>query len=52
MLYVVIGIVTMFILVGFLILLFWLVWFIVRCVKGMKLGDQKQAHPNATGWMF
>lgn len=51
-LYLVIGLLLMFVLVGFLVLLFWVIWLIVRCVKGMKLLDQKEAHPNPTGWMF
>lgn len=40
------------IIIGYFILLFWLVWLIIRCVKGMKVLDAKQAHPNPTGWMF
>ncbi len=38
--------------VGAIILLFWLVWLIVRCVKGMKYLDQNQPHPNPTTWLF
>ena len=38
--------------VGYFILLFWAVWLIVRCVKGMKYLGQEQAHPNPTGWLF
>lgn len=47
-----VGFVLTFVLVGFLVFLFWVVWLIVRCVKGMKLLEQKQAHPNPTAWMF
>ncbi len=47
-----IGIVTLFILIGWLILLFATVWYIVRCVKGMKYLDKQQAHPNPKSWMF
>jgi uncharacterized membrane protein len=46
------GILLSMILIGYFILLFWVVWLIVRCVKGMKYLDQQQAHPNPTGWMF
>jgi len=38
--------------IGWLVLLFWMVWLIVRCIKGMKALDSQQAHPNPTGWMF
>ncbi len=51
-LYILIGAILMFVLIGYLVLLFWMVWLIVRCVKGMKSLEQKEAHPNPTGWMF
>ncbi len=51
-LYMLIGVILSFILIGYLVFLFWVVWLIVRCIKGMKSLDQKQAHPNPTGWMF
>jgi uncharacterized membrane protein len=51
-LYMLIGAILMFVLVGYLVFLFWMVWLIIRCVKGMKSLDLKQAHPNPTGWMF
>lgn len=51
-LYVIIGFFTTFILIGFLILLFYLIWLIVRCVKGMKMLDLKREPENVTGWLF
>lgn len=51
-LYVIIGFLTTFILIGFLILLFYLIWLIVRCVKGMKMLDLKREPENVTGWLF
>lgn len=51
-LYVVIGMILTFILIGYLVLLFWVVWLVIRCVKGMKALEQKEAHPDPTGWMF
>jgi len=51
-LYMLIGAILSFIVIGYLILLFWVVWLIVRCIKGMKSLDQKESHPNPTGWMF
>ncbi|XQW85654.1 DUF4870 family protein [Thalassotalea piscium] len=51
-LYIVIGSILSVILIGWLVLLFWVIWLIVRCVKGMKSLDAKMPHPNPTGWMF
>jgi len=51
-LYLLVGIILALVIIGYLVLLFWAVWLIVRCVKGMKSLDQKEAHPNPTGWMF
>jgi uncharacterized membrane protein len=38
--------------IGLFILIFWVVWLVMRCVKGMKYLDQHQAHPNPTTWLF
>ncbi|MGQ8365481.1 DUF4870 family protein [Glaciecola sp. 1036] len=40
------------ILIGYLVLLFWLIWLIIRCVKGFQLIDKKLPHPDPTTWMF
>ncbi|MBT1451229.1 hypothetical protein KJ365_10115 [Glaciecola sp. XM2] len=47
-----IGILTTFILIGFLILFFVVIWMIIRCVKGLQTLDKQQAHPNPTTWLF
>jgi uncharacterized membrane protein len=52
MLYFLIGLALTFLLIGYLVLLFWVVWVIIRCVKGIKALDQKAAPPNPTGWLF
>jgi len=52
LLYLFLGALLSVIVVGYFVILFWVVWLIVRCVKGMKALDQKQAYPNPTGWMF
>lgn len=52
MLYLFLGAILSIVLIGYLVILFWIVWLIVRCVKGMKSLEQKEAHPNPTGWMF
>lgn len=51
-LYMLIGFILIFVLIGYLVLLFWVIWLIVRCIKGMKSLDQKEPHPNPSGWMF
>jgi len=38
--------------IGVLILIFWVVWLVMRCVKGMKYLDQQQPHPNPKTWLF
>ena len=48
----VVGTVLSFILIGFLVFIFWIVWLIIRCVKGMKYLDSGEAHPDPDGWMF
>ncbi len=48
----VIGAVTVAFGVGILILVFLCVWWIVRCVKGMKYISQGSAHPDPASWMF
>jgi uncharacterized membrane protein len=52
LLYCVIGGVLSIILIGFLVLLFWAVWLIVRVVKGFKYLEQRQPVPDPTTWMF
>ena len=51
-LYALIGVILLFDVIGFLTFLLWAVWMIIRCVKGIKSLDQKEIHPNPTGWMF
>jgi uncharacterized membrane protein len=52
LLYLCIGFVLAIVLVGFLVLLWWFVWTLVRVVKGMiLLNDQRPiAHPSS--WLF
>lgn len=37
---------------GVPVLLFWLVWLILRCVKGLKFIGKKEAYPNPESWLF
>ena len=48
----VIGFFTAAFVVGILILVFLFVWWIARCVKGMKYISEGSAHPDPTSWMF
>jgi uncharacterized membrane protein len=51
-LYSVIGLATMYILIGFAILFAALVWFIIRCVKGLKYHSKQQPVPNPKTWFI
>ena len=51
-LYAFIGLLLIVVLIGIPVLIFTAVWFIVRCVKGLKYIERKEAYPNPTGWMF
>jgi uncharacterized membrane protein len=50
LLYVLIGAATSFIYIGVLILVFWVIWYVIRCVKGLKLASEGNAVPNAATW--
>ena len=52
LLYSVVGALTMVIIIGWFILLFVLVWLIIRCVKGMGWADKGQPVQNVESWMF
>lgn len=44
--------VLMLVFIGFITIVLVMLWIIVRCVKGLKYVDQRQAHPYPTGWGF
>jgi uncharacterized membrane protein len=52
LLYMLIGVVTSIIVIGFLVLLAALVWYIVRCVKGMQALSAGQPIENPGSWVF
>lgn len=52
LLYFAIGVVTLGINIGILILLFTFVWMIVRCTKGLKQLERKQPVKNLESWFF
>jgi len=52
LLIVILGAVTSLIFIGYFILLFWLLWFIVRCVKGLRYVGDGMAIPNPDAWLW
>ncbi|BCN92220.1 hypothetical protein THMIRHAM_00050 [Thiomicrorhabdus immobilis] len=52
LLYAIVGILLTAVLIGWLILLFYAIWIIVRCVKGFKYLGKQQPMPDPTSWMF
>lgn len=48
----IVGLMTLYFMVGYLVLLFCVVWVAMRCVKGMRLLAKSEAHPNPTEWLF
>ena len=52
LLYVIVGSLLSSIVIGFIILIFWIIWLVIRCVKGLRLLTEKQAIPAPTSWWF
>ncbi len=52
LLYLIIGGILTIILIGWIVLFFYVVWLIIRCVKGFKYLSNQQPIPNPTSWMF
>jgi uncharacterized membrane protein len=52
LLYLFVGGITASIFIGWLILLFWLIWYVVRCVRGLKLASEGTPVPNPATWWF
>jgi uncharacterized membrane protein len=52
LLYATIGVFTYGIVLGYFILLFTLVWLIIRCAKGLKQLDNQQPVNNLESWLF
>ena len=38
--------------IGFLLILGWIVWVVVRCVKGLQAVDRRRAPDNVRSWLF
>lgn len=52
LLYVFIGLLTIILIIGVLWLGFVLIWFIVRCAKGMRAIARGEAHPEPETWLW
>lgn len=52
LLFSVVSVAATFLLVGWLLLLAALIWWIVRCVKGLKSLSTSQPYPNAASWLW
>jgi len=52
LLYAIIGALLTVLVIGWLILLFYVIWLIIRCVKGFKYLGKQEPMPNPTSWMF
>src|SRR5262245_23851155 len=48
----VIGFALTFILIGFLVLLALLIWYVIRCIKGMQCIGRREAYPNPESWTW
>jgi uncharacterized membrane protein len=46
------GVVTAFIVIGWFIILFTVVWAIMRCAKGMKFLGRGEPYDNVTSWLW
>ena len=51
-LYSIIGSILAIVGIGFAILLFVLIWAIVRCVKGLRYVSRHEPYPNVTTWLW
>jgi uncharacterized membrane protein len=52
LIYLVVGFILAFVLVGFLVLLWWFVWSLVRNIKGLLALNENRPIANPTSWMF
>lgn len=50
--YIIVGSILSLMIIGYFILLFWVVWVIIRCVKGLKYVGQNSPYPNPASWLF
>ena len=51
-LYWIVGGILVFVLIGFVILLWWFIWSIIRNIKGLLALNENRPIANPTSWMF
>jgi uncharacterized membrane protein len=52
LLYLVIGGITTFVLIGVLILIWWCIWTLIRCIKGLLALNAGEPISNPASWLF
>ncbi len=52
LLYLVAGVVLCLIVIGIFVLLWWFIWTLVRCVKGVLALNENRSIENPTSWLF
>jgi uncharacterized membrane protein len=52
LLYLVVGALSAIVIVGFFILLWWFIWTLVRCVKGLLALNEHRPIQNPGSWLF
>jgi uncharacterized membrane protein len=52
LLYLVIGVILTFVIIGIAVLLWWFIWSLIRNVKGVLALNENKPIPNPTSWMF
>jgi uncharacterized membrane protein len=51
LLYSIIGAILTYVFIGFLVLLLVFIWFVIRCVRGIRFLSKNQPIPEPTTWM-
>lgn len=51
-LYMFLGSILSLVLIGWFLLLFWMVWLIIRSIKGLKALELEKPIANPTSWLF
>jgi uncharacterized membrane protein len=44
--------ILMLVLIGYPLAILYIIWFIVRCIIGLRYWSRKEPHPNPTSWLF
>jgi uncharacterized membrane protein len=52
LLYLVVGYLLIIVLIGFLILLWWFIWSLIRNIKGVLALNERRPIPDPTSWLF